>query len=144
MRWRFIKFVAASSTLRKAYADFGIRCGGNAGVSVHGFRFVRADGFQAHDVQAASGGLGEVAAGQLAPQRSTNPAVLQAMTGPTFDVAYAQEQAADHVVGVALFQSAAQSSLDPELRTFAQKHLPVLQRHLQTLTSLMTSLATAR
>jgi putative membrane protein len=138
-------------------------------------------------VQAASGGLGEVAAGQLAPQRSTNPAVLQAaammvtdhtqanselaplavargitlpatpdpgrqgavtmlqaMTGPTFDVAYAQEQAADHVVAVALFQSEAQSSLDPELRAFAQKYLPVLQRHLQTLTSLMTSLATAR
>ncbi|MBV9481611.1 MAG: DUF4142 domain-containing protein [Acidobacteria bacterium] len=137
--------------------------------------------------QAAYGGWGEVMAGQLAPQRSTNPAVLQAasmmvtdhtqanrelaplamargitppttpdpgrqgaitmlqaMTGPTFDVAYLQEQAADHVVGVALFQSEAQSSQDPQLRAFAQKYLPVLQRHLQTLTSLMTSMATRR
>jgi putative membrane protein len=137
--------------------------------------------------QAASGGWGEVMAGQLAPQRSTNPAVLQAasmmvadhtqanqelaplamargitpptapdpgrmgvvtilqpMTGRAFDVAYLQEQTADHVVGIALFQSEAQSSLDPELRAFAQKYLPIIQRHYQTLSSLMTSMAAAQ
>jgi putative membrane protein len=137
--------------------------------------------------QAAYGGWGEVMAGQLAPQRSTNPAVLQAasmmvadhtqanqelaplamargitqptgpdpgrlgavsilqpMTGPAFDIAYLQEQTADHVVGIALFQSEAQSSLDPELRAFAQKYLPVLQRHYETLSSLMISMASPR
>jgi putative membrane protein len=66
------------------------------------------------------------------------------MTGPVFDVAYVQEQAADHVVGIALFQSEAQSSLDPELRAFAQKYLPVVQRHYETLRSLMTGMAAAR
>jgi putative membrane protein len=137
--------------------------------------------------QAAYGGWGEVMAGQLAPQRSTNPAVLQAasmmvadhtqanqelaslaaargitppttpdpgrmgavtilqpMTGLPFDIAYLQEQTADHVMGIALFQSEAQSSLDPEMRAFAEKYLPVLQRHYQTLSALMTSMAAAR
>ena len=137
--------------------------------------------------QAAYGGWGEVMAGQLAPQRSTNPAVrdvasmmvtdhtqanqelaslamargitppnapdpgrmgaitiLQPMTGLPFDIAYLQEQTADHVVGIALFQSEAQSSLDPELRAYAQKYLPVIQRHYQTLSALMTSMAAAR
>ena len=135
----------------------------------------------------AAYGWGEVMAGQLAPQRSTNPGVLQAasmmvadhtqanqelaslamargitppngpdpgrlgavnimapMTGPVFDAAYLQEQTADHVVGIALFQSEAQSSLDPELRAYAQKYLPVLQRHYETLRSLMTGMASAR
>ena len=78
------------------------------------------------------------------PGRQGVVRMLQAMSGPAFDVAYLQEQAADHVVGVALFQSEAQSSLDPELRAFAQKYLPVLQRHFQTLTSLMTSTPGAR
>jgi putative membrane protein len=137
--------------------------------------------------QAAYGGWGEVMAGQLVPQRSTNPAVreaasmmvtdhtqanqelaslamargitppnapdpgrmgaitiLQPMTGLPFDIAYLQEQTADHVVGIALFQSEAQSSLDPELRAYAQKYLPVIQRHYQTLSALMTSMAAAR
>ena len=137
--------------------------------------------------QAAYSGWGEVMAGQLAPRRSTNPAVLQAasmmvadhtqtnqelaplatargitpptgpdpgrlgtlnilepMTGRVFDIAYLQEQTEDHVVAIALFQSEAQSSLDPELRAFAQTHLPVLQRHYETLRSLMISMASAR
>jgi putative membrane protein len=136
--------------------------------------------------QAAYGGWGDVMAGQLAPQRSTNPAVLQAastivtertqanqelaslamargitppngpdpgwlgavtilepMTGRAFDVAYLQAQTEDDVVEIALFASEAQSSLDPELRAFAQKYLPVLQRDYGTLSSLMTSMASA-
>ena len=126
-------------------------------------------------------------AGQLAPPRSTNPAVLEAastivadrtqanqeltslamargitpptgpnpgqlgavailqpMTGRAFDVAYLQEQAEGDVVEIALFQSEEQSSLDPELRAFAQNYLPVLRRDYATLSSLMTSMASAQ
>ena len=65
------------------------------------------------------------------------------MTGRAFDVAYLQAQTEDDVVEIALFESEAQSSLDPELRAFAQKYLPVLQRDYGTLSSLMTSMASA-
>jgi putative membrane protein len=137
-------------------------------------------------MQAASSGWGEVAAAQLAPQRTTNPGTLQTaammvrdhtqanqelaglatargvtpptmpdpgrqgvvtmlgeLTGPSFDLAYVQEQIPDHQVGIALYQAEAQSSPDPQLRGFAQKYLPVLQQHLQTLVSL-NNMAAAR
>jgi putative membrane protein len=37
----------------------------------------------------------------------------------------------DHEQDVADFQKEAQSGSDPRLKAFAQKHLPVLQQHLQ-------------
>ncbi|MBV9862573.1 MAG: DUF4142 domain-containing protein [Alphaproteobacteria bacterium] len=126
--------------------------------------------------QAAFGGWGEVSLGQVAQQRSGNPAItrlgamlaadhmranqelaslamahgvtppntpdpgrqgvatmLQAMSGPMFDREFVMEQIADHQVSITLFQGEAQMSMDPALRGFAQRYVPVLQQHLQAL-----------
>lgn len=56
---------------------------------------------------------------------------LQASSGTTFDSAYARDMVQDHQQDVADFQKEASSGQDPALKAFAQKYLPVLQRHLQ-------------
>jgi putative membrane protein len=56
---------------------------------------------------------------------------LRGMSGTAFDTAYAQYMVQDHQKDVADFEKQAQSSGDPALKSFAQKHLPVLQQHLQ-------------
>ena len=137
-------------------------------------------------MQAALGGLGEITAGQVAQQRSTDTAVqnigamlvadhtranqelaalasargiavattpdpgrqgvvaiLQQMSGPAFAKAFVDQQLAEHQVAIALFQSEAASSMDPELRAFAQRQLPVLQRHLESISS-MANVVSAR
>jgi putative membrane protein len=56
---------------------------------------------------------------------------LQASSGTAFDSAYAKDMVQDHQQDVADFQKEASSGQDPALKAFAQKYLPVLQRHLQ-------------
>jgi putative membrane protein len=56
---------------------------------------------------------------------------LQASSGAAFDSAYTRDMVQDHQQDVAEFQKEASSGQDPALKAFAQKCLPVLQRHLQ-------------
>jgi putative membrane protein len=56
---------------------------------------------------------------------------LSALKGAAFDTAYTQDMVRDHQEDVIAFQREAQSGKDPALKAFAQKHLPVLQQHLQ-------------
>jgi putative membrane protein len=56
---------------------------------------------------------------------------LKGLSGAAFDKAYAEEELRDHQQDVALFQRQATSGQDPDLKAFAQKTLPILQRHLQ-------------
>jgi putative membrane protein len=54
---------------------------------------------------------------------------LSRLSGPEFDAAYMDAMVADHDAEVAAFEEQAQSGRDPELKQFAMKTLPVLQRH---------------
>lgn len=53
------------------------------------------------------------------------------LSGSQFDEQYMQGQVADHEQAVSLFQREANSGQDPQLKAYAAKYLPVLQRHLQ-------------
>jgi putative membrane protein len=64
---------------------------------------------------------------------------LRGLNGSAFDQAYAQEEVRDHQEDVALFQREASSGQDPDLKAFAQKTLPTLQRHLQMAQGLTSS-----
>ena len=57
------------------------------------------------------------------------------MSGPAFAKAFVDQQLAEHQVAIALFQSEAASSMDTELRGFAQRQIPVLQHHLESILS---------
>jgi len=68
---------------------------------------------------------------QLDPKHKSEMERLSALSGNAFDAAYMQQMVQDHQKTVADFQKQAQSGTDPSLKSFAQKHLPLLQQHLQ-------------
>jgi putative membrane protein len=57
-------------------------------------------------------------------------AQLRQRQGAEFDRAYAQQQVLAHQVAVSLFETAAATAQDEQVRTFAQEALPALQEHL--------------
>jgi putative membrane protein len=55
---------------------------------------------------------------------------LRSLNGKAFDTAYAAMMLKDHREAVSLFQSESTSGNDGDLKSFATKTLPTLQRHL--------------
>ncbi len=63
-------------------------------------------------------------------------------SGAAFDQAYVDHAAIqDHVAAKELFEKAAKSAEDPDLRAFAQKNLPVIDHHLQMAEQIGATLA---
>jgi putative membrane protein len=56
---------------------------------------------------------------------------LQQKSGQEFDQAYMDEMVSDHEEDVETFQEYAESGQDPDLTSFAEQTLPVLQEHLE-------------
>lgn len=56
---------------------------------------------------------------------------LQTLSGHTFDTAYINGQVKDHVATVAIFQQELSGGSNQEVLNYAQKHLPIIQMHLQ-------------
>jgi putative membrane protein len=56
--------------------------------------------------------------------------MLQSKDGASFDRSYMDSARKDHEDTVKMFQKAAQSAKDPDVKAFAQKSLPTLQHHL--------------
>lgn len=56
-------------------------------------------------------------------------AKLATMKGADFDKAYMQAMATDHDDAVKLFKDQSQRGQDPELKSFAMKTLPVIEKH---------------
>jgi putative membrane protein len=51
------------------------------------------------------------------------------LSGAEFDKAYMQHMVGDHEKAVALFQTAANSAQDADIKAYATKTLPTLQEH---------------
>lgn len=57
-------------------------------------------------------------------------AAMEKVTGKKFDKEFAEHQTKDHQRSVALFETAAKESKDPEIKAYAEKNLPALRHHL--------------
>lgn len=65
---------------------------------------------------------------------------LAELSGPEFEQQYVEQLGVTaHQQTIALFQRGASNARDPELKSFAAKTLPVLQRHLEMARSLKRS-----
>jgi putative membrane protein len=62
--------------------------------------------------------------------------MLNKSTGAAFDKSYVSMMVADHQKTVALFQKQATTGTDPAVKAFAQKTLPILQKHLTSIKSI--------
>ncbi|WP_052213822.1 DUF4142 domain-containing protein [Belnapia sp. F-4-1] len=69
---------------------------------------------------------------------------LAGMRGRAFDRAFAQAMVADHQEDVTAFQTEARDGTDPDVKAFAQRHLPLLQEHLQAAQRLEGARTSAR
>ncbi|WP_160938527.1 DUF4142 domain-containing protein [Teichococcus coralli] len=56
---------------------------------------------------------------------------LAELRGSAFDHAYAQAMVKDHQEDLQAFQDEAANGTDPEVKAFAERHVPVLQEHLR-------------
>jgi putative membrane protein len=54
---------------------------------------------------------------------------LQRLSGPEFDKAYMRTMASDHDDAVKLFKQQSEHGQDAELKSFAMKTLPVIEKH---------------
>jgi putative membrane protein len=71
--------------------------------------------------------------GVALPAPSASPKAEQQLSklkGAAFDRAYMKDMVRDHEHDVAAFQAQAKSATDPQLRSFVNEALPVLQEHL--------------
>ncbi|MDB6109237.1 MAG: hypothetical protein JWR69_987 [Pedosphaera sp.] len=68
---------------------------------------------------------------QLSQGQNSSLQRLAGLSGAEFDKTYAQEMVKGHTDAVKLFQQAAQTATDTDLRAWAQTALPLLQEHLQ-------------
>jgi putative membrane protein len=62
--------------------------------------------------------------------------MLSNVSGAAFDREYVKMMIKDHEMSVALFQKAAATLKDDEVKAFAQKNLPILKQHLATITAI--------
>jgi putative membrane protein len=72
--------------------------------------------------------------------RAMNAAMLNQSKGDKFDRAYVQMMVKDHEKDVAMFQKAAQSLPDSDVKAFAAQTLPILKEHLAMIKSIATHL----
>jgi putative membrane protein len=82
----------------------------------------------------------------VTPPSSTDPGreeiadMLEQLSGAEFDRQYIPQQLADHETTLALFQVQSNRGNDVELRQFAQRYTPVIQRHVEMLRRMSTQM----
>jgi putative membrane protein len=65
---------------------------------------------------------------------------LKGKTGADFDKAYVDDMVSDHEKAVSDFQSKANNASDPDIKAFAAKTLPTLQKHLDAIKAIQAKM----
>lgn len=65
---------------------------------------------------------------------------LNSKSGKDFDKAYINEMIDDHKEDTKLFRTAAKKCLDPDVKSFAAKTIPILQEHLDAINAIKDSM----
>jgi putative membrane protein len=65
---------------------------------------------------------------------------LNGLSGADFDKEYVDEMVNDHETDVKAFKDAAENAQDPDVKAFAAKVLPVIQKHLDAIKAIQTKM----
>jgi putative membrane protein len=95
-----------------------------------GERLVTDHGRSNADLASLARSKGIEAPTALEPSQQAVRDRLSALNGNDFDRAYMSEMVRDHTEDIALFERAAETSTDPELKAWAAQSLPMLREHL--------------
>ena len=66
---------------------------------------------------------------------------LKGLSGDEFDEEFVEDMVDDHEKDVSTFQKESQNSSDPDVKAFATKTLPVLQKHLDTVKGIQSKMS---
>jgi putative membrane protein len=77
--------------------------------------------------------------GQPSQGQNSEKQKLQGLSGTEFDHQFVQGEIKDHQKDISLFEQEARSGKNGTLKSFAEKSLPVLRKHLQIAQSLASS-----
>jgi putative membrane protein len=93
-----------------------------------------------NDLKALATKKGVTVPTDLDSSHKANMDDLREQVGADFDKAYVEEMVDDHEEDVAKFEDEAKNASDPDIRAFAQKTLPVLQKHLDAIKSIQAKM----
>lgn len=125
--------IQASQLALQASANAGVRNLANVIIADH-----TAMGQQVA-VAASSAGLAPPPPTLLPAEQAMLDQLRASGTGPSFDMAYQQQQISAHQQAIGMMQNYATSGDVPALRTVAAGAIPVMQKHLAMAQALMTA-----
>jgi putative membrane protein len=112
----------------------------NAQVKDFGGRMVADHTQMNKDLVALASNKGVTPPSSADPGREAISDMLEQLSGPDFDRQYIPQQLADHETTLTLFQGQARRGQDVELRQFAERYTPVIQRHVEMLRRMSTQM----
>src|SRR6267378_4491904 len=127
------EFVNKAATGNRAEVELGrVAAQRAARPSVRSFgeRMVTDHGRSNAELASLARGKGIEVPTALEPSQQAVRDRLSALGGNDFDHAYMSEMIRDHTEDIALFERAAETSTDPELKAWAAQSLPMLREHL--------------
>ncbi len=137
----FIMQAAAGSVGETALGQMAERRSSNPAVRQFAQHMVAEHTAANRELIAIAGRKGVVPPTTLDPGRANASRQLSALTGTAFDQQYMAQQVQDHELQLALYRQQAQSGVDPELRAFAAKYLPMVEAHAQMARAALNSVA---
>jgi putative membrane protein len=134
----FISQAAYGSLAEVELGQLAQKQASNAQVKDFGGRMVTEHTQMNKDLVALASNKGITPPSSPDPGRDAIGDMLEKLSGPEFDRQYIPQQLADHETTLTLFQGEARRGQDVELRQFAERYTPVVQRHVDMLRRMST------
>jgi putative membrane protein len=129
--YKFAKEAAQGGLLEVKLGELAKQKGANQTVQQFGDRMIQ-DHSKANDqLKQIVSQKGAKLPTQLSRREESELEHMQKLAGKDFDKAYAAHMVKDHQKDIKEFQGAAKNAQDPDLKSFAQSTLPVLEQHSQ-------------
>jgi len=130
----FVSFAAMSDMFEIQTGQMAADQGGSDAVKQFGQMLVKDHGNSGKELMdlAKAAGIDAQPPAALDERHQVIADSLKDAKGSGFDKAFAQTQVDAHKEGIALFEAYAKNGDNEQLKAFAQKGLPILQKHLET------------
>lgn len=129
----FISEAGYSGTGEVAMGRIAAERGSSQGVRAFGSAMSEQHGQMNAELANIAGRKGMIPPSAPDPGRQAVASMLSGLSGTEFDRQYLTQQMAEHQVALALFQSEASLSQDPDLKAFAAKHVADIEQHINML-----------
>ena len=138
--FKFVRDSLRGGTTEVQLGEMAVQKAENPGVKDFGQRMINDHNKANADLRQIAESKGAILPTDLSHRENFEVGRFQKLTGKDFDKEYVEHMVKDHKKDVKEFQDASKELTDPDLRAFAEKTLPTLQAHLQSVQDLETSM----